>query len=629
MNEQSPQEFYDRFTGKLISDYVYGNKRAEAAIQHALHWIPSGCKRILDIGCGIGWRSWEIKKEHPSAFILGIDLSEGSIKTAQKLFSQEDLQFTQKDLVNWKTVGVDPFDVIVLLDIYEHINKQNRENIYHKLLSVLGENGRVILSFPSVSHQNYLRNRFPQGLQPIDEDVTEEDISILAKDLGLKVLHFEHVDIWRPKDYVHVVLGKDHGVQPRSISNKIESSQERADRIRNNLSCRITPNGVLLPIIGENATCIIAPNADQYSETFIRSHAERLPTTIRFLNGDAYSFIRDDGKPLLPILPLRRRAIRYVLRRGLGLDENHFSERAFIKFVRESKIKAVLAEYGQTGVAVMDVCNRAKIPLIVHFHGYDAYSQPVINAYSEKYAQLFQQCAAIIAVSQSMMKQLIALGAPEKKIYLNPYGVDLSLFNKSDTENSPPLFVAVGRFVDKKAPHLTLLAFEKVLRSFHDARLIMVGEGSLQESCKQLSTVLKIDKYVSFPGALPHETVAQLLRNARGFIQHSIRTSYGDMEGTPVAILEAGASGLPVVSTKHGGITEAVIRNQTGFLVEEGDVEGMAEYILKLARDPKLAGTMGSAARTHIQSNYSMDKSIANLWSIIENAINGRSQRNI
>jgi glycosyltransferase involved in cell wall biosynthesis len=100
-----------------------------------------------------------------------------------------------------------------------------------------------------------------------------------------------------------------------------------------------------------------------------------------------------------------------------------------------------------------------------------------------------------------------------------------------------------------------------------------------------------------------------------------MRTGYGDSEGTPVGVLEAGASGLPVVATRHAGILDVVVDGATGLLVDEGDVVGMAEHMLRLAREPELAGRLGQAARRRICAHFTMDQSIAKLWSIIEGAL--------
>jgi glycosyltransferase involved in cell wall biosynthesis len=96
--------------------------------------------------------------------------------------------------------------------------------------------------------------------------------------------------------------------------------------------------------------------------------------------------------------------------------------------------------------------------------------------------------------------------------------------------------------------------------------------------------------------------------------------SSGDREGTPVAILEAAASGLPVIATRHAGIPEAVIHGETGLLVDELDIEAMAEHIAVLATDAGLAGALGRRARQHIRVNYSMAKSVQGLNTILRKA---------
>jgi glycosyltransferase involved in cell wall biosynthesis len=115
--------------------------------------------------------------------------------------------------------------------------------------------------------------------------------------------------------------------------------------------------------------------------------------------------------------------------------------------------------------------------------------------------------------------------------------------------------------------------------------------------------------------------VQALMAGARAFVQHSVRTTYGDSEGTPVAVLEASATGLPVVSTKHAGIQDAILHRCTGFLVAEQDVNSMADYMLRLASDSRLAAAMGSAGRQFVLENYSAEKSIGQLYGILQKAV--------
>ena len=123
---------------------------------------------------------------------------------------------------------------------------------------------------------------------------------------------------------------------------------------------------------------------------------------------------------------------------------------------------------------------------------------------------------------------------------------------------------------------------------------------------------------MDFRGVVNHEEVAKLMQQSRVFVQHSIVPSSGDSEGTPVGIIEAGASGLPVVSTRHGGITDAVIDGKTGFLVDEGDIDGMSDYMCRLLTTPELAVEMGKCAREHIAKNFDLEVSINNLRALLD-----------
>ena len=111
------------------------------------------------------------------------------------------------------------------------------------------------------------------------------------------------------------------------------------------------------------------------------------------------------------------------------------------------------------------------------------------------------------------------------------------------------------------------------------------------------------------------------MRGVRVFVQHSLVAEDRDSEGTPVAVLEAGATGIPVVCTRHAGIADSVVHAETGYLVDERDVSSMAGYMKELARDPGLASAMGARAREYVSRNHSMDAHLRRLWEIIERAI--------
>lgn len=370
---------------------------------------------------------------------------------------------------------------------------------------------------------------------------------------------------------------------------------------------------------------MIHPNPGPRCETFIQAHIDRLPGVAEVLYGGHMPFFRRDGTPLLSAA---ESADLVPGADGQGFppdgeprDPAHvLRSRALARFLREREIGLVLAEYGPTGVAVMAACAEAGTPFAVHFHGFDASLRPVLEKYRQGYGRMFRRAAALVAVSRRMESDLLALGAPGGRLFYNVYGVDTGLFTPAAPGDNPPLFAAVGRFVDKKAPHLTILAFAEVLRACPEARLVMLGDGPLREACRTLVRALGLERAVELPGDRPPGEVAALLGRARAFVQHSLTPESGDREGTPNAVLEAGASGLPVVSTRHAGIPDVVLEGETGLLGDEGDVQTFAAHMLRLAREPQTAARLGRTARAHVQARYGMAERIAALARILHDA---------
>jgi colanic acid/amylovoran biosynthesis glycosyltransferase len=361
--------------------------------------------------------------------------------------------------------------------------------------------------------------------------------------------------------------------------------------------------------------CVVRNGPLNYSETFIRQHVSDLPAeTVLFDDWPPWARSASRWETTLP-----GRAYYRALR---GLFPEAYERRitsAYIQFFRRQRIDAVLAEFGPAGVAVMGACRQLNLPLVVHFHGYDMSVRQVLKQYAQGYSAMFKQAAGLIAVSRGMEEKLIEMGAPPERVHYNPCGVDCKLFHGARPSHSLPHVLTVGRFVEKKGPQFTLRAFADVVSVYPEARLRMIGDGPLLEECRKLAVSLGIEHAVTFLGSQPHEIVADEMRSARLFAQHSIEAASGAIEGTPVAILEAGASGLPVVSTYHGGISDVVVSNETGLLVKERDVAEMARQLLRLLRDPALAEELGQAARRRIETNFSSARSIEVLGTIIQN----------
>lgn len=356
------------------------------------------------------------------------------------------------------------------------------------------------------------------------------------------------------------------------------------------------------------------------TETFIRTHAEHLPAKVSIIHKQPPEI---DGGVAVP--GLYRLALSALGRLGGERGTERASTAAYVYLLKKTRPDVVLAEYGTTAVLVREACAQLGLPLVVHFHGYDASRTPILDRYAEAYAEVFHEAAAVVAVSRSMRDRLIGLGALPERVVVNPCSVDLDAFPVGKPGESPPIFLAVGRLVEKKAPHLLVLAFAEVHRQYSEARLRIVGDGPLSGVVADLVAALELADAVDLLGPQPHDVVREEMQRARAFVQHSVIALDGDSEGTPVSVLEASASGLPVVSTHHAGIPDAVLDGVTGFIVAERDVGGMAERMLQLARDPQLATRMGRLGRERVEAFYRQDLRMDRLWEVVRRAAEGRA----
>ena len=359
---------------------------------------------------------------------------------------------------------------------------------------------------------------------------------------------------------------------------------------------------------------IFAPSEGTVSETFIRAHVDKLPFNVLPRYGSELAIVDSHGRKIW----IWGWWFGAMARRMAPKLNAWAMERFIARHLHVSKADAVLAEYGTTGSYLAPACARAGVPLFVHFHGFDASVFDILDTHRVAYHQMFDVASGVIAVSKAMKEKLIQLGVPSDKLHLNSCGVDPSRFSGGTPEYQPPRFCAVGRFVEKKAPCLTVLAFSHVVKEVPNATLEFVGDGPLLGSTKQLARALGIEKSIIFHGKQDSGHVCGLMQQSRAFVQHSVIAEDGDSEGTPVAVIEAQMTGLPVVATRHAGIPDVVVDGKTGFLVHEGDAYTMGQCMLQLAKNPRLAGIFGSSARERAIAHFTLDRHLSQLAETIE-----------
>lgn len=255
--------FYDAFTPRLLANFVNGNTRIERAVAFAVERIPPEARRILDLGCGIGYTSARLKKARPELDVHGVDLSEVNIAAARKLFEETGVQYYRADVA--ALGATEAYDAIVMIDVFEHIPREGRVRAATEMSRSMSERSSLILTFPSVPFQEYLRHHKPQEIQVVDEDVTADDLCALARALNARVAHYSHVSIWGRNDYCHAVITRGLEYSPseprtrlaeplsrrivrRFMGPKPSPVEERRRAVRERLGLVVESDGRVIPL---------------------------------------------------------------------------------------------------------------------------------------------------------------------------------------------------------------------------------------------------------------------------------------------------------------------------------------------------------------------------------------------
>ena len=280
--------------------------------------------------------------------------------------------------------------------------------------------------------------------------------------------------------------------------------------------------------------------------------------------------------------------------------------------------------FGHTGVHLLPFIEQWDKPCVVSFHGADVAHKPEIKDYPAKLRRLFSAVPLVFARSQSLAERLVHLGCPPEKLRINRTGIPLNEFSFVDREpprNGKWRVVQACRLIPKKGVATSLRAFAIFKKDNPGAELFVAGKGPLQPELEMLADGLGILRDVHFVGFLSQPKLLQLYASSHLFLHPSEISSNQDQEGVPNSVLEAMATGLPVVATRHGGIPEAIDHGRTGLLVAEEDHVGLANAMQLITSSPGLFKQMGECAHGAVVERFGQDAQIDQLESFYEEAI--------
>ncbi len=309
--------------------------------------------------------------------------------------------------------------------------------------------------------------------------------------------------------------------------------------------------------------------------------------------------------------PLRH-ARDYLCRRLLGYYPT------FAAAIRAENALLLHAHFGDRGVASVELARVLRLPLLVSFYGFDLWrDHGNVARLQARYAPLFEHCTYAIAEGPAARRRLIELGCPADKARIHPLGIDLTRLCYADRpENADVRVLAAARFSEKKGLVYAVEAFCRAAAEDPRLKLTVVGDatksGAEQRIKSRLHGLVKASRMsgrVRFVGELPPNELRRLLYEHDVLLQPSVRAADGDAEGgLPVIMLEAAASGMPLIGSRHCDIPEIVVGGQTGWLCEERDIAGLTTALLSATRDPVQRARFGCNARKRVEQRFDINQ---------------------
>ncbi len=373
------------------------------------------------------------------------------------------------------------------------------------------------------------------------------------------------------------------------------------------------------------------PQTENWAYRLIR-HA---PDTRTFIAAKHYT---DDNRFRDPVFTFSDRTFGNLEKRYERLRSNHpleLPEKIFLRlfkfprrylndiarFASENKIDIVHAHFAPVAWFYRAIPRRLGVPFVVSFYGWDYERLPHTHpVYKKRYRQLFERADAFVCEGPHGASILRRHGCPEDKIHVIPLGIrpgDVPFYHRTKAPGRLRL-VQVARFTEKKGFMDTVKAFHRALAEYPNLYLRLVGSDGTSEVAKAVHAYVRthgLEAKVHITGPVPYEQLPDLLKDYHVFIQPSRYAADRDCEGgAPVTLLEAQATGMPVIATEHCDIPTFVADGQTGLLAPETDVDALARHIIRFCRmGQEEFDEFAHAARARVLAHYHIKQNATKL----------------
>ncbi len=389
-------------------------------------------------------------------------------------------------------------------------------------------------------------------------------------------------------------------------------------------------DGLLMHPVTETQLPVVA----SYIATFLKPemlHLHRQVTGLRRWKPVVITQRRENADlfPFEPVIVRRKPATRFL--RAVWCKQiarcpirAYASEaRGIAAEIERSGASVLHVYFGHIGVYLLPLLRMRRLPAIVSFHGADAGVGMDRPTHRRAMAEMLTLADRILVRSESLAGSVGRLGAEPDRVRVHRTGLPLAEFPvvpRRAPETGAWHFVQASRLIAKKGIETALTAFAAFAHAHPQAHFTIAGSGPLETTLRATAGRLGVADRVTFAGFLDQDRLRALYASAHLFVHPSETGLDGDAEGVPNAMLEAMATGLPVVATRHGGIPEAVGDGISGWLVAERDAPGLADAMNRLTADHVEWERFGAAAAAAVRVRFDLAAQTAVLEGIYDEA---------
>jgi glycosyltransferase involved in cell wall biosynthesis len=284
----------------------------------------------------------------------------------------------------------------------------------------------------------------------------------------------------------------------------------------------------------------------------------------------------------------------------------------------------VHAYYGHKAVGYLPMLREWGGPFVVSFHGVDVAKDMDQPEHVAAMQEVFARAEFVMARSQSLLERVAQIGCPLEKLRLNRTPIPMNHLQavvRTPPANGEWRLVQACRLIAKKGLFTALEAMQEVVKHHPRAKYLLCGTGPQEAKLREEIEKRGLTANVELLGWLSQEQLLAEYQRAHLFLHPSEMTKESDQEGIPNSMLEAMATGLPVVATQHGGIPEAVTNGSDGLLVPEKSPDQLAAALLQLLADPALLAALSTEAARSVRANFEAETQIAKMEDVYFDAV--------